>query len=282
MKRLVLAAAVLVASLRAEASVLYASGLQASVDPNPGLFQVDLDNPKYISIGVHSPQSWPVYFPELASDWRQSSFSFFGTSTNGSGSIVQFSPAGVVIKTTPITGAPEVFGTSLAFDTITEKLYAFGGGSLHNLAIYRVDPQTGATDTIGTITASKPTASVSISGAAFDTNGVLWGTGSETIGGTETFKLFRVDINTLSVSSVAETTPCGPPVEVTTDIAFRPEDNVLFGTSYAYGLYTIDPATGVESASILKPGIGGLAFGPVPEPNICCVSILLLLRRKRR
>lgn len=255
------------------ASVLYgADGIT--------LFQVDFANAKYIPINPLGN----VNSTDLASDWRPESFRFFATASIGTNrlNIMQYAPDGTLIKTVSNTvNAPEGIGGSLAFDIVTNKLYSFGGNQ--NI-LYRLDPDTGAVDKLGTINPINSQSSVGMTGAAFDSNGVLWATGVDITGANTTYMLYKINISTLAVSRIPATTYFGLPFEVTNDIAFRPEDGVLFGTSFSEGIFTIDTTNGAESHSLIKtnPPLFGLAFGPVPEPNLWCAAILLACRRRCR
>ena len=116
---------------------------------------------------------------------------------------------------------------------------------------------------------------------AFDQQGTLWASTTGT-GPGGVSQLYTIDPSTAVATFKVNTNH----VSIFSDIAFRPEDNTLFGIDNGSGkLYTINTTTGAATPLAGATGDGtGLAFG-VPEPaSAAFVSVGLsvsLLRRRR-
>ncbi|MBC8106979.1 MAG: hypothetical protein H7Z14_10350 [Anaerolineae bacterium] len=160
----------------------------------------------------------------------------------------------------PATGATTPVGNfgfgggymeTLAFDPSTGTL--FGMSSISSL--YSINQATGAATLIGSTHNFNP-----FHAMACDNNGTLYGVDSDG---------YLLEINRSTAANMGGVRLA----HTLSDIAFRPEDNVMFGTSYDSpgnaSLYIIHPATGAitlvgtTGAGVLL--MSGLAFSAVPE-----------------
>jgi len=177
-------------------------------------------------------------------------------------------------KLTDVQGAPVPI-VSLAWDKKTGNLYgntAVGFGGTAADTLYQINPATGLSSLIGAIGFN------TVYALGFDNSGTLYGI-SQTSNA-----LLTISTGTGAGAAVA-------PVALTAayDLAFRPEDNVMFvadsGTS---SLYNMNPGTG--AATLVGPygsatNNVGLAF-LVPEPGTIGLLLggfgLLALRARKR
>ena len=228
-------------------------------------------------IGPVSPMS---DIRDMASDTRAGSFTIWGSSQ----------VTGQLYRMNPTTGSGTLVGSyqlptdqqmrTLAFDVVGGKLYGTSDGATTSaMNLYEINTTTGKASLVG------PVGIALIGGLAADSLGNLYGIKEDTgqvylldkILGTPTL------VSTLPVTSIS-------------DLAFRPEDNQLFGITHAGGTpemaastYVIDLAT--NTATKLggygqnEVTMAGLAFGPaVPEPGVGMLvlggAVLVARRRK--
>ncbi|MBC8106597.1 MAG: hypothetical protein H7Z14_08410 [Anaerolineae bacterium] len=217
----------------------------------PGLYQINQTS------GAATLVSTTTIGPkDLASDTRPGSFRMWAV--NGSNQLYTVNPT---TGSATIVGSMGVGGgymESLAFDATTNTL--FGMSSIQRL--YSINQTMGAATLIGDAHGFSPFLAL-----ACDNNGTLYGVKNDGLGP----RLVEINRNTgaVAVERQLDLYPA--------DIAFRPEDNVMFGIVNgaqavgAHGIYTINPTTGamtlVGPLGATVPRMPGLAFGPVPEPS---------------
>jgi streptogramin lyase len=248
----------------ARASILYTSTSNGAAGTDT-LRQLDQTTGQSTTIGLIGLTS----ARDMASDTRPQSPRLWATSTDSGGDLYRVDPA---------TGGSTLVGhmntptniRTLAFDVITGRMF----GTTYGHELYQIDPDTAAVALIGTVT---NIGGNDFDSLAFDQQGMLWTTTAS--GGNSL--LYTINPST-AVATFKVTTNHS---FFFSDIAFRPEDNVLFGIDNATGhLFTIDIATGAATTlpAPTNPGTG-LAFG-VPEPGSAafvgiCLSVSLLRGR---
>jgi len=248
----------------ADASVLYGAGYSTKT-----LYRLSQTTAAATPIGV-MPQ-----LRDLGSDTRPDSFRLWGTAF--SRQLYRLNPAtgmGTLVGTFVLPTSTDEIRT-LAFDTVSEKLY---GTSDVDSNLYEINPNTAALTLIGHVGLSQ------LGGMGADAAGNLYGIKEDTGG------IYLIDELTATPTLVSTV-----PVTYMSDLAFRPEDGALFGITHVgpvetyRSLYTIDLPTGnvtrLGYTSQTETTMAGLAFGPaVPEPasgmGTICAAILLLRRRR--
>jgi hypothetical protein len=254
-----------------------ASDMYGSAFDTRQLFKLDQVNGAAMPVGSVAPMT---DIRDMASDTRPDSYRLWATSQS-TGELFRLNPATGAATRVGLYGLPageEI--RALAFDTTRGGLYGITGATNSTVAnLYSIDQSSGAATLVGS------TGLTEVGGAAFDWFGQLFAV-KENTGG-----LYRIDTATAVPTQVSTI-----PVPFISDIAFRPEDNTLFGITHGgpnetqRSTYRIDPATG--AATRLGPyglnitTMAGLAFGPgVPEPGTALAALggaTLLLGRSRR
>jgi hypothetical protein len=208
---------------------------------------------------------------DMTSDTRPQSPRLWASSTDTGGDLYMVNPAGgstlVGHMNTPTNMR------TLAFDAITGRMF----GTTYGKELYQIDPATAAVMLVGAVT---NIGGNDFDSLAFDQQGTLWTstTGSGAGGNSQLYTL-----NTATAVATFKVTTNH--VGIFSDIAFRPEDNALFGIDNSTGrLFTINTSTGVATPLASATGDGtGLAFG-VPEPGcagLVSVAGVAALWRKR-
>jgi hypothetical protein len=256
-----------VALSTARASILYTSTSNGAAGTDT-LRQLDQTTGQSTTIGLIGLTS----ARDMASDTRPQSPRLWATSTDTGGDLYLVNAA---------TGGSTLVGhmntptnmRTLAFDVITGRMF----GTTYGHELYQIDPDTAAVTLIGPVT---NIGGNDFDSLAFDQQGTLWTTTVPF--SSPNSQLYTIDPAT-AVATFKVTTDHSP---FFSDIAFRPEDNVLFGIDNGTGhVFTIDIATGAATplAASTNPGTG-LAFG-VPEPTsaglVAVITALSVARRSR-
>ncbi len=252
-----------------EASVLY--GVSTYIPGGP-VYTVNQETGGVSLIGLSGFDN----LQDLASDTRPGSFRLWACDM----------ATRQLVRIDPVTGAGTAIGSlnisggirTLAFDPVSEQLY---GTSASFDRLYRIDPDTGAATLV-----TMPGVNVfgEIGALAFDPSGMLYGSAGLSS------SAFLIRISTLNGNNtlVGTTTNVWPG-----DIAFRPEDGVMFASNGLSGplpshLFTVNQQSG--NTILVGPyGSGvtflnGLAFSPIPDPSAGAVVLMAssLCHRRRR
>jgi hypothetical protein len=241
---------------------------------NTELYYADFSSKRYVRAA-----DWDIgYSPELASDPRLGAFRLWALPwPSAPNSIFEIDPTSGAVVDVKQVALPE--GTTLqtlAFDASSNSLYASSEDPPYGL--YRINAATGAAALVGNVRHNDLLGISMLYGMAFDLEGNLWASGSGGLGSI----LVRLNKDDASIEQRINLRDGTTFPRVPLDIAFRPEDGVLFGISEG-SLFTIDPVSGNLTYLGFGPpgGFNGLAFGPVPEPHLFWGGLFLVLIRRR-
>ncbi len=161
----------------------------------------------------------------------------------------------------PLTGAETLVGTvqlqgggtvtiaggALAYDALTDRLYANGYDASSTSVLCRIDPSTAVATLIGP---SGALHNLSLGGLAFDpVSRVLYGTGTETGASVQGTFLYAVDTLTGAATPIGHT---GAPGTYLHSLGCDPVTGVLYGQGYRSfnsrsSLFTVDKGTGAAT-----------------------------------
>jgi hypothetical protein len=171
---------------------------------------------------------------DMASDTRPQIPRLWASSTDTGGDLYLVNPAGgstlVGHMNTPTNMR------TLAFDGITGRMF----GTTYGQELYQIDPDTAAVTLIGSL---PNLGGFAFDSLAFDQQGTLW---TSTLGSAgNAARLYTINPST-AVATLKVTTDH---FSFFSDLAFRPEDNALFGIdNVSRKLYSINTTTGVATA----------------------------------
>ena len=259
-------------SVDAPASVMYGAGFARKE-----LYTISQTGGLASPIGLVAPMT---DIRDIASDTRVGSFAIWGTSQS-TGQLFRMNPtsgSGTLVGPYQLPTGQEM--RALAFDVVGGKLYGTSDGASGAAAnLYQIDTSNGKATLVA------PVGVTGIGGMGADALGNLYAIEENT------GRVYLID-KILGTPTLVSTLP----VTYISDLAFRPEDNQLFGITHAGGTpamatstYVIDLAT--STATKLGPydqnegTMAGLAFGPaVPEPAtgmILIGAMTIALRRRK-
>lgn len=245
---------VLLARSLADASVLYGSKNSLSFQSD-GIYTIDQSNGALTKLGGDN-----VSWSDMSSDWRPGSFRLWALQGVQDKLFEVNSVTGSYLLVKQAINMP----ADIAFDITTGTLYGDLGNTLYDVNL-------GGSGVVAVATLQR-----TLNGLAFDSAGVLYASDDDG-------NLVTVNKATGAVATVGSTG-----VGAMADLAFRPEDGVLFGAGSTAdtnirAIYRLDVSTGAASLVGTYPSpsggssaISGLAFSPAPEPSASLLAVLAM------